>query len=457
MKYSNRYFSFALLALLIWTSTFSQTQIGGVISTNTTLSLSNSPYVVTNNLLVQQGVTLEIQPGVEMKFNEAIYMQIDGTLRAAGTNSDKIKFTRNTSVNEWGGLDFTDTSTDYDSLSNSGCIMSHCEITYVGRTKRTLITSNCSPRIEYVHFYNNTGDMEFLQGSVQFYNNIVDSIFVNFHNGTVRGNMFSDYSFNWGGQVDLRGNTLFTENQLKGTFIRCFVNETTVITKNIIEDVSYYGAIILVGGDSSTCIKGNTFRNNDINLVITCERHPVVTNNNFMNYGSHNVYWAEQYSGFSNSSCTLPQGSGVYATIDLSNNYWGGLSSAQLDNSIWDFNDDFSLKALIDYSPFYNDSIDVDTADCSCPTLSTNIEPIQKVLDFSIFPNPTSGLISIQVTGLTKYSINIFDSFGRLVKNKHNQNGNQHSIDLSHLSKGIYLIRIKDENGNNQIRKIIKN
>jgi len=70
--------------------------VSGLISSNTTWTVANSPYVVTNNILVNAGVTLTIQPGVTVKFNALKSMQIDGTLIAKGTNADSIRFTSNT-------------------------------------------------------------------------------------------------------------------------------------------------------------------------------------------------------------------------------------------------------------------------------------------------------------------------------------------------------------------------
>ena len=47
------------------------TNVSGVISSNTTWSLANSPYLVTGNVLVNEGVTLSIEPGVIVKIEAA--------------------------------------------------------------------------------------------------------------------------------------------------------------------------------------------------------------------------------------------------------------------------------------------------------------------------------------------------------------------------------------------------
>ena len=59
---------------------------GGTISTDTTWTLAGSPYTVTGNLAVvgtdgaDAITTLTIQPGVEVRFNAAIQLQIGGTV-----------------------------------------------------------------------------------------------------------------------------------------------------------------------------------------------------------------------------------------------------------------------------------------------------------------------------------------------------------------------------------------
>ena len=73
----HRVFFGTLLALLLWHVADAQTTVSGGIYTYTTWTLANSPYLMTNNIVVFPGVTLTIEPGVEvliMNGNQVYYI-----------------------------------------------------------------------------------------------------------------------------------------------------------------------------------------------------------------------------------------------------------------------------------------------------------------------------------------------------------------------------------------------
>ncbi len=84
------------LLFIISSALKAQTNVSGGIYTNTTWTLAGSPYIVVDTVVVFPGVTLTIDPGVVVKFNNNKRLEIrQGCLMANGTAVDSITFTSN--------------------------------------------------------------------------------------------------------------------------------------------------------------------------------------------------------------------------------------------------------------------------------------------------------------------------------------------------------------------------
>ncbi len=91
------------------------------------------------NVIVNDAVTLTIEPGTIIQFAEHTALIVDGTLRATGTAEAPITFTsshRNPQPGDWGHIHFRDSSSDarFDSYGNylGGSILRHCIVEYAG-------------------------------------------------------------------------------------------------------------------------------------------------------------------------------------------------------------------------------------------------------------------------------------------------------------------------------------
>lgn len=113
-------FLFFLIILVFSPQAFAQTNVSGTISQNTTWTLApmppnnGSPYIVIGNITVNPGVTLTIEPGVEVKFAGNYSLTVNGTLSAAGTSSQNIRFTSNQTTpatGDWVGIRFLGSGT----------------------------------------------------------------------------------------------------------------------------------------------------------------------------------------------------------------------------------------------------------------------------------------------------------------------------------------------------------
>lgn len=83
------------------------TNVSGPISSNTTWTLADSPYVMTGNVTVGAGVTLTIEPGVVVKGDSALrQLMVSGSLIAEGTSANRITFTStsDSASGQWMGI-----------------------------------------------------------------------------------------------------------------------------------------------------------------------------------------------------------------------------------------------------------------------------------------------------------------------------------------------------------------
>jgi hypothetical protein len=82
----------------------------------------------------------------------------------------------------------------------------------------------------------------------------------------------------------------------------------------------------------------------------------------------------------------------------------------------------------------WTDNLQVEIATGIHSTLNSN--------DFSIFPNPTNKMLSVQGNRNLK-NVEVLDCFGRLIFREYNFSSNK-TFDFSHLANGVYFLRINE-------------
>ena len=104
-----------------------------------------------------------------------------------------------------------------------------------------------------------------------------------------------------------------------------------------------------------------------------------------------------------------------------------------------------------------------DTLNATMPMYSVYIDPSitsmqnQEMLEVSVYPNPTETNLTFQLNENSKeYKLEIFDITGKVYKST-SLNGFSTTIDVSVLSKGIYLYYIYNRDGSRLLRgKFVK-
>ncbi|PKG41608.1 T9SS type A sorting domain-containing protein [Psychroflexus sp. MES1-P1E] len=125
--------------------------------------------------------------------------------------------------------------------------------------------------------------------------------------------------------------------------------------------------------------------------------------------------------------------------VVLIDNYLETRTPLNLNSNIYSFSLD----------PILPESENVNRFELGFENMTLGTTTPQKELAFlSLYPNPTTGLINIDLKGAgeTLKSVKIFSTDGKLVKQINFINNSTEQIDISDLSKGFYLVELQTAN-----------
>lgn len=277
--------------------TEAQTNVGGIISNNTTWDVLSSPYIVTSNVLINSGVILTIEEGVTVKFNIGKTLQNKGTIIARGTSSNRIIFTSNQitpTPGDWGYIDFAnetvDVSYDTNGKYSSGTILEYVDVLYggAGLISAVKITNSAIHINNVTVKYSNSCGIYFLKsaGGTVPESKIINSSIINNNSSGV----YCDcYQYDVSITVDSstiknnNGDGISTESADVATHIFRYTN-------NIIADNTGNGINAVATGTQT--IIGNIINNNSSNGIrlrgngtYTVQKNIITNNGSFGVYG----------------------------------------------------------------------------------------------------------------------------------------------------------------------------
>jgi len=343
------------------------TPVTGIITSDTTWTKADSPYNLTGDVLVSNGATLTIEPGVTVFFN-SYFMDVNGTLSAKGNETEKIVMSGSgkSYAGEWKGrLVFLSSST--------GSVIEYAEITSTpeiiigvytssltiknsrigGTNSRAIVIIDCSPII-IGNVISDNGDSGVWIGERNSRPTIAGNTFV--HN-TVSG-VTIDH-----GQPTIAGNNM-TENGAGVTYKGWWGTDSVTIIDNIISknrigihiNPFAYGAYftikrnLIIGSDTGIIfsswlasgagygdISNNTITRNTNGIIITLQVDLLVTQNNIVENANYSI--------------RLDTAFDVNATY----NWWGTTNTSLVNQHISDYYDDFRL-GKVKFIPYLNES-----------------------------------------------------------------------------------------------------
>ncbi|MBU4462929.1 MAG: DUF799 family lipoprotein [Proteobacteria bacterium] len=125
--------------------------LGGLIDTDSILAFSDSPYRITNDLILDNGSTLYIQPGVMLLFDKQFsIIAKDGGVAAMGTKDNPIIFTSSGSSPSPG--DYTH-AVYFSEPTKVSSFFKYCKFEYA---TTAIDVSYGMPEIAYCHIVNNS-------------------------------------------------------------------------------------------------------------------------------------------------------------------------------------------------------------------------------------------------------------------------------------------------------------
>lgn len=294
------------------------TTVSGIITSGTIWTKANSPYTLTGAIGIRQGVTLTIQAGVIVNLN-GNYIQVNGTLVAKGTSTDKIQF-------NGGQITFTSNSTAWNKQTNTGSIIENAILTS-SSVGGIIITDYASPKLNNDLILGKGGIFEIIHvnyGAPTISNctiygaSAATTVALSNTNATFTDNIIysdvQDGGYSSGCGISISGNSTIERNLITHT--------NTALSLNDGLEPDNHGFNL---------IQNNTICDNRFGIQIADEGVNQILFNNF-----DNTEYNLQNSVASNTNVTY--------------NWWGTTNDAAISKSIYDSNEDFKL-GTVTYQP----------------------------------------------------------------------------------------------------------
>jgi parallel beta-helix repeat protein len=256
---------------------------------------ANSPYIITKNVVVPKGKTLNLEPGVEVQFTGESKFEILGSLNANGTIQDSVVFTRYSLNSQWHGLNFAN--------SDQPSELRYCRIEHGG--------------------YSGKG------GGIYCENSQI----------TINNSLIKNCSAYYGGGIYCKNSspiiqyTYFKDNSTEAGSIFCENSNPLIENCVIVGTQTYQGRTGITLINSTATIRNNIIANNSgtgIAIGYSTARSNIVNNIIHNNLRGHGVHCFSQGSAhIENNTITENGGSGLYFSSDAD-------SSIVINNIIWE-------------------------------------------------------------------------------------------------------------------------
>ncbi|HXX87904.1 MAG TPA: Ig-like domain-containing protein [Candidatus Acidoferrum sp.] len=290
------------------------TYVGGPIDKDTVWTLVDSPFVVSNDIIINANTTLTIEPGVEVRFGDNSSIIVYGTLVAQGTETANIQFTSNginPTPGDWASIQLND--------RQASASLNNCAIEYA-LNGITLDAGSLTIENSLISFNSENG-IAIANATANVNNN-------NFENNTESG-----IYINGNNQAQIQNNN-FTLNA-DGVTLGGSSNLDEDIQQNSFVNNTHSGISLIAASIGSTLIAGNTFFDNNAGFDVATQTSTNIANNYVFNNTVGILYESGlDHQAHFNDICNNTMGMNVMenATVNAQYNYWGDKSGPKHDN-----------------------------------------------------------------------------------------------------------------------------
>jgi len=281
------------------------TYVEGPIIQDTVWTLTDSPFVVSKDIIIYPNATLTIEPGVEVSFGGYFSIFVEGRLSAVGIRNNNIMFTSNKdqpNAGDWNTIKFNGTTPS---------TLAYCVIKYAV-DGITIENSNVEIKNSEINTCSQNG-VKLSNGTVKIQDSQVSK---NSQNGIY----VTDAS-----QATIQNNTI---NANKNGV--CLIGNSTItanINQNILKSNTQSGIYLDVTDYSNIVIRYNNLSANDNGFYVAGLTSTQITNNSisfntvgiYYRDASHTAHWNDIYS----NDLGIDVASNDTVTVDAEYNYWG--------------------------------------------------------------------------------------------------------------------------------------
>lgn len=409
MLFAKNLFTLIFTVAILFETT-AQTEVQGGIFEHTTWTLDKSPYVVVGDIVVFEGFSLTIEPGVEVLINQGLTIEIrNSTFKAVGTNKNPIRIRsilKDDNKEYWKGFlvkGFINEVPDLQ-IEVAFCYIANAEKAF------DLDEGYKSYLFENTHFqFNRYVRYGTVSGESHFNTCVFSDNYLGFEESYDDNDYIDDCVFTrnyMGAKGGIITNSKFYDNYFYGVYVY-----NTLINCQI-----YNNPIgVISHSHSNTMVVNNYIYNNEIGVQL-------------------DAFWNNESIKFEgNSICNNETWNVDYKyenAADLTKNCWCLETEEQIKNLIRDAEEDLSL-GLISVDPNYS----------NCPySMTMAVSPsLKRNSELNVYPNPALTEIQIDFDG-NDYDkgYKIFDAQLKVV----DQGQLSKRIDVSQLTPGIYTISI---------------